>query len=105
MSQLDFAIFDEHGVDPLKDVFFENMDNIGYIAEHLVTQNDVGNADLLSLDYYETQKYGFAILRYNGVLHENDLEVGSTIRIPDLKAVRNHARNVRLKGQAVEVTI
>lgn len=105
MSQLDFAVFDEHGVDPLQDVFFNNIDNIGYIAEHVVTQDNVGNIDLLSLDYYETQSYGFAILRYNGILHENDLEIGSTIRIPDLRAVRNQARSDTINRQAVEVTI
>lgn len=104
MSQIEFAVFDEHGVDPLKDVFSNNIDKIGYTREHVVTQDDVSNIDRLSLQYYETQVYGFAILRYNGVMHEDFLEVGSVLKIPDLSAVKAEVRN-RAKRQPTQVTI
>jgi hypothetical protein len=104
MSQIEFAVFDEYGVDPLKDVFSNNIDKIGYIREHVVTQDDVGNIDRLSLEYYSTQVYGFAILRYNGILHEDYLEIGSTIKIPDLTAIKAEIRN-RAKRQPTQVTI
>lgn len=104
MSQIEFAVFDEHGVDPLRDVFSDNIDKIGYIAEHLVSQDDVSNIDRLSLEYYGTQNYGFAILRYNQVMHEDYLKIGSTIRIPDLSAVRAEVRS-RAKKQPTEVVL
>tara|TARA_Y100001963_G_scaffold158990_1_gene260731 strand:- start:8615 stop:8929 length:315 start_codon:yes stop_codon:yes gene_type:complete len=104
MSQSEFAVFDEYGVDPLKNRFYEIMDNVPVLTTHVVKQDDIGNVDRLSLDFYKTQSYGFAILAYNGIMHEDDLEIGSLLQIPDISNVKNFVKR-EMKRQPSEVAI
>ena len=61
-------------------VFLETNETI---AEHTVTEDQVGRIDLISLLYYRSANYCDYILKWNGISNPFSLKLGDVINIPN----------------------
>jgi len=61
-------------------VFLETNETI---AEHIVTEDQVGRIDLISLLYYRNANYCDYILKWNGISNPFSLKFGDVINIPN----------------------
>lgn len=53
------------------------------IAEHTVTEDQIGRIDLISLQYYRSADYCDYILKWNGISNPFSLKFGDVIEIPN----------------------
>ena len=63
-------------------------DNVGYIATHTVTLDEVCRPDLISDKYYRSTDYVDYILKYNKISNPFSIAEGDTLLIPDVDAVK-----------------
>ena len=102
----EFAItVDRYGIDPLKDKIAEIVKNINSYEEHTISQDEVGHSGLLALKYYGDETLGYVILEYNALGHELNMEVGSTIKIPNLNAIKRKATATSGSGSPTKRTL
>ena len=76
---------DEFGNDPLTDKLNDYMPQIPIKSYHLVSAEQEGRADLLSMIYFETLELWWLILEFNNFASHLDIRTGDTIAIPDLR--------------------
>lgn len=81
------VVADQHGIDPLKDKVIPGLLKIESYRPHVVTQDERGAPDLISLRKYNTEKLWWVILAYNGIASYKDIIEGTQLRIPSLSSV------------------
>lgn len=52
------------------------------IVEHIVSEEELGRIDLISLLYYNTHSYADIILKFNGISNPFSLNIGDVVEIP-----------------------
>jgi hypothetical protein len=57
------------------------------IAEHIVTDDEIGRIDLISLKYYRDANYADYILKWNNISNPFSINLGDVLNIPQNTAV------------------
>lgn len=56
--------------------------NTEVVAEHIVTEDQIGRIDLISLQYYRDSGYADYILKWNGISNPFSINIGDVLEIP-----------------------
>jgi hypothetical protein len=81
------------------------------IAEHIVTEDQIGRIDLISLQYYKDANYADYILKWNNISNPFSINIGDTLLIPQntaslqiikqVKMVEKTSNNPSIKDQFI----
>lgn len=78
---------DSFGIDPLRDSVLNQLDSIRNYTDHIVKENESGNPQIISFNYYGTTDLYFVVLAYNGLGNSMALSAGESLKIPDRASV------------------
>ena len=101
INPMRFTKGDSLGLDPLKNLMYQQLDSVTRTVEHTVKPGEEGNPQLIAYDYYGTVELYPLILAYNGIVDAQSLYSGQVIEIPDSSQVLAQLK----KNSSVEVTI
>jgi len=73
---------DEYGIDPLLDKTLPLIAKIQTYKNHVVTDEEAGAPDLISMREYQTEDLWWVIMAYNGIFAYNDIVKGVNLKIP-----------------------
>ncbi len=80
-------VTDSFGIDPLRDKLIPKITSIIHYTIHVVTQDERGAPDLISLREYKTEGLWWIIMAYNGIGRYQLIVEGLQLKIPDYSAV------------------
>ena len=83
-------------------VFLETNETI---AEHTVTEDQVGRIDLISLQYYRSEDYCDYILKWNGISNPFSLKFGDVINIPNHREALKIVKEFKVLNSTNEPSI
>jgi hypothetical protein len=66
------------------------------VAEHIVTEDQIGRIDLISLQYYKDSGYVDYILKWNGISNPFSINIGDILQIPQKSAVLQVVKPVKM---------
>lgn len=66
------------------------------IAEHTVTESEIGRIDLISLKYYKDANYSDYILKWNNISNPFSINLGDVLNIPQNNAVLNTVNPIKM---------
>lgn len=66
------------------------------IAEHIVTEGEIGRIDLISLKYYKDANYADYILKWNNISNPFSINLGDVLSIPQNTAVLNTVNPIKM---------
>lgn len=75
------------------------------IAEHTVTDDEVGRIDLISLKYYRSADYCDYILKWNGISNPFCLKFGDVIEIPNNREALKVVSEIKVLNTTNEPSI
>jgi hypothetical protein len=75
------------------------------IAEHTVTEDQVGRVDLISLLYYRSANYCDYILKWNGISNPFSLKFGDVIEIPNHREALRVVKEIKVLSSTNEPSI
>jgi len=75
------------------------------IAEHTVTEDQVGRIDLISLQYYRNANYCDYILKWNGISNPFSLKFGDIIEIPNHREALETVKEIKVLNTSTEISI
>lgn len=75
------------------------------IAEHTVTEDQVGRVDLISLLYYRSANYCDYILKWNGISNPFSLKFGDVIEIPNHREALRVIKEIKVLNSTNEPSI
>ncbi len=83
-------------------VFIETNETI---AEHIVTEDQVGRIDLISLQYYNSADYCDYILKWNGISNPFSIKFGDVLNIPNNRAALKVIKEIKVLNSTNEPSI
>lgn len=83
-------------------VFIETNETI---AEHIVTEDQVGRIDLISLQYYRSADYCDYILKWNGISNPFSIKFGDVLNIPNNRAALKVIKEIKVLNSTNEPSI
>lgn len=75
------------------------------IAEHIVTEDQVGRIDLISLLYYRSADYCDYILKWNGVSNPFSIKFGDVLNIPNHREALSIIKEIKVLNTSNEPSI
>jgi hypothetical protein len=75
------------------------------IAEHTVTEDQVGRIDLISLQYYRSGDYCDYILKWNGISNPFSIKFGDVLNIPNHRAALKVIKEIKILNSTNEPSI
>jgi hypothetical protein len=75
------------------------------IAEHIVTEDQVGRIDLISLRYYRSANYCDYILKWNGISNPFSIKLGDVINIPNHREALQSVKEIKILNTTNEPSI
>ena len=81
------VVSDAYGIDPLLDTLVPLILNITVYTQHIVTQDERGAPDLISLREYGTDELWWMMLTYNGICSYTEVVEGVVLKIPDFPSL------------------
>lgn len=83
-------------------VFLETNETI---EEHIVTEDQVGRIDLISLLYYRNANYCDYILKWNGISNPFSIKFGDILKIPNHREALKTVKEIKLFNSTNEPSI
>jgi hypothetical protein len=83
-------------------VFLETNETI---AEHIVTEDQVGRIDLISLLYYRSADYCDYILKWNGISNPFSIKFGDVLNIPNHREALKVIKEIKVLNSTNEPSI
>lgn len=83
-------------------VFLETNETI---AEHIVTEDQVGRIDLISLLYYRNGDYCDYILKWNGISNPFSIKFGDVLQIPNHREALSIVKEIKVLNTTNEPSI
>ena len=81
------------------------LDNNETIAEHIVTEDQVGRIDLISLKYYRNANYCDYILKWNGISNPFSIKLGDVLNIPNHREALKIIKEIKVLSSTNEPSI
>lgn len=81
-------------------VVFVNTTEV--IAEHIVTEDQIGRIDLISLKYYRDANYVDYILKWNNISNPFSINLGDVLEIPQNNAVLATIKPVKMVQKSTD---
>lgn len=81
-KRITYSVIDEYGVDPLRDLALNIIDQVEDYIEYTVGMEAESNLPLIAYKHYGNKDLWWIITAYNGILDINDVSPGSVLRIP-----------------------
>ncbi len=66
------------------------------IAEHIVTEDQIGRIDLISLQYYRDANYADYILKWNNISNPFSINIGDVLLIPQNTATLQTVKPIKM---------
>lgn len=66
------------------------------IAEHIVTEDQIGRIDLISLQYYKDANYADYILKWNNISNPFSINIGDVLLIPQNTATLQTIKPIKM---------
>jgi hypothetical protein len=71
------------------------------VAEHIVTEYEIGRIDLISLKYYSDANYCDYILKWNNISNPFSINVGDVLLIPQNMSVLNIVKPIKFVERSI----
>lgn len=81
-------------------VIFSNLTET--VAEHTVTEDEIGRIDLISLKYYKDANYADYILKWNNISNPFSINLGDVLLIPQNNAVLNIVKPIKMVQRSTD---
>ena len=81
------------------------LDTNETIAEHTVTEDQVGRIDLISLRYYRNADYCDYILKWNGISNPFSIKLGDVLNIPNHREALQIVKEIKILNTSNEPSI
>lgn len=81
-------------------VVFVNTTEV--IAEHIVTEDQIGRIDLISLKYYRDANYVDYILKWNNISNPFSINLGDVLEIPQNNAVLATIKPIKMVQKSTD---
>ena len=81
------------------------LDDNNTIDEHIVTEDQVGRIDLISLLHYRSADYGDYILKWNGISNPFSIKFGDVLNIPNHREALSIIKEIKVLNTSNEPSI
>jgi hypothetical protein len=80
------------------------LDTNETIEEHIVTEDQVGRIDLISLLYYRSANYCDYILKWNGISNPFSIKFGDVLNIPNNREALKVVKEIKVLNSSTGLT-
>lgn len=88
---------DMYNMTPASIVFLPTTE---VIAEHTVTEDEIGRMDLISLKYYSDSNYVDYILKWNNISNPFAITFGDVLEIPEKTKINKDIKPIKMVGNS-----
>lgn len=103
-SRANSITLDSEGIDPLLDKLMPSIQAISLYRDHIISIEEKGAPDLISMNHYGTANYWWHFMVYNSITHVSQLYEGVHLKMPEVsELLRVSSSNADSNGSPVLV--